>query len=190
LEPEPDAPLLSVADLRVRFEIGRQSVHAVDGVSFSLRRGEIFGIVGESGCGKSATLRALIGLLPETGAHTSGGVSYGGRNLLELDERRLRRIRGAEISMVFQDPMTFLNPVLRVSEQIEEALRQHTSLRRAERRARAIELLRLVGIALPERRLREYPHQFSGGMRQRVLLALALACRPTVLLADQPPAPV
>jgi oligopeptide/dipeptide ABC transporter ATP-binding protein len=186
LEPEPEAAVLTVEDLRVTFDIGHQSVRAVDGVSFSLKRGEIFGIVGESGCGKSATLRALIGLLPETGAHTSGRVSYAERNLLDLGERRLRRIRGAEISMVFQDPMTFLNPVLRVSEQIEEALKQHTSLGRAERRARAVELMRLVGIALPERRLREYPHQFSGGMRQRVLLAIALACSPKILLADEP----
>ena len=184
--PDPDATLLSVDDLRVTFQVGRQTVRAVDGVSFSIRRGEIFGIVGESGCGKSATLRALIGLLPDSGVWTSGRVRYGDRNLLELSERSLRRLRGAEISMVFQDPMTFLNPVLRVSEQIEEALRQHTSLGRAERRARAVELMRLVGIALPERRLREYPHQFSGGMRQRVLLAIALACGPKVLLADEP----
>src|SRR5207244_2483122 len=183
---EPDATVLRVDDLHVDFDVGRRRVRAVDGVSFSIRRGEIFGIVGESGCGKSATLRALIGLLPQTGAHTSGRVSYGGQNLLALGERALRRVRGAEISMVFQDPMTFLNPVLRVSEQIEEALKQHTPLGRAERRARAVELMRLVGIALPERRLREYPHQFSGGMRQRVLLAIALACGPRVLLADEP----
>jgi oligopeptide/dipeptide ABC transporter ATP-binding protein len=184
IDPEP--AVLQVDDLRVTFDVGRQTVRAVDGVSFSIRRGEIFGIVGESGCGKSATLRALIGLLPDGTARTSGRVSYGGRNLLELGERALRRVRGAEISMVFQDPMTFLNPVLRVSEQIEEALKQHTSLGRAERRARAVELMWLVGIALPERRLREYPHQFSGGMRQRVLLAIALACGPKVLLADEP----
>src|SRR4029079_15989044 len=178
--PDADAMLLNVHDLRVTFEVGRQTVKAVDGVSFAIKRGEIFGIVGESGCGKSATLRALIGLLPQSGVSTSGRVEYGGRNLLELGERRLRRLRGAEISMVFQDPMTFLNPVLRVSEQIEEALKQHTPLNRAEPRLRAVELMRLVGIALPERRRREYPHQFSGGMRQRVLLAIALACGPKV----------
>jgi oligopeptide/dipeptide ABC transporter ATP-binding protein len=183
---EPDAALLGVEDLHVSFDVGRRTVRAVDGVSFSIRRGEIFGIVGESGCGKSATLRALIGLLPPSGVHTSGRVTYGGRNLLDLGERALRRVRGAEISMVFQDPMTFLNPVLRVSEQIEEALKQHTQLGRAERHDRAVELMRLVGIALPERRLREYPHQFSGGMRQRVLLAIALACGPKILLADEP----
>ena len=183
----PDAEVvLRVDDLQVRFRTGGEPVRAVEGVSFSVRRGEIFGIVGESGCGKSATLRALIGLLPETGADTTGHVWYDGRNLLDLGERAMRRVRGADISMVFQDPMTFLNPVLRVSEQIEEALKQHTSLGRAERRMRAIELMRLVGIALPERRLREYPYQFSGGMRQRVLLAIALACGPKLLLADEP----
>ena len=183
----PDAEIvLRVDDLHVRFDIGHELVRAVEGVSFSVRRGEIFGIVGESGCGKSATLRALIGLLPETGANTAGHVWYDGRDLLDLGERLMRRVRGAEISMVFQDPMTYLNPVLRVSEQIEEALKQHTSLGRAARRARALELMQLVGIALPERRLREYPHQFSGGMRQRVLLAIALACGPKILLADEP----
>jgi peptide/nickel transport system ATP-binding protein/oligopeptide transport system ATP-binding protein len=185
-ESDEEASLLDVANLHVHFDTGRDVVRAVDGVSFSIRRGEIFGIVGESGSGKSATLRALIGLLPDTGARTAGRVEYAGRNLLDLDERGLQRVRGAEISMVFQDPMTFLNPVLRVREQIEEALRQHTTLGRAERQARAVELMRLVGIALPERRLREYPHQFSGGMRQRVLIAIALACSPKVLLADEP----
>ena len=183
----PDAEIvLRVDDLHVRFDIGHELVRAVEGVSFSVRRGEIFGIVGESGCGKSATLRALIGLLPETGANTAGHVWYDDRDLLHLGERLMRRVRGAEISMVFQDPMTYLNPVLRVNEQIEEALKQHTSLGRAARRARALELMQLVGIALPERRLREYPHQFSGGMRQRVLLAIALACGPKILLADEP----
>ena len=185
--PSQDAEVvLRVEDLHVRFDTGRELVRAVEGVSFSVRHGEIFGIVGESGCGKSATLRALIGLLPETGASTAGRVWYDGRNLLDLSERSMRRMRGAEISMVFQDPMTYLNPVLRVSEQIDEALKRHTSLGRNERRSRALELMRLVGIALPERRLREYPHQFSGGMRQRVLLAVALACGPKILLADEP----
>jgi oligopeptide/dipeptide ABC transporter ATP-binding protein len=184
--PSSEEVVLEVDNLHVEFQAGDRIVRAVDGVDLSVRRGEIFGIVGESGCGKSATLRALIGLLPPKRARTSGAVRYEGRNLLELGERGLRRIRGAEISMVFQDPMTFLNPVLRVDEQIEEALKQHTTLTRSERRARAIELMRLVGIPLAERRLREYPHQFSGGMRQRVLLAIALACRPRILLADEP----
>src|SRR5262249_60033844 len=129
---------------------------------------------------------ALIGLLPDTGARTAGRVEYAGRNLLELDEHGLRRVRGAEISMVFQDPMTFLNPVLRVSEQIEEALRQHTTLGRAERQERAVELMRLVGIAPPARRLRGDPHQLSAGRRRRGLLALAPACSPRILRADPP----
>jgi oligopeptide/dipeptide ABC transporter ATP-binding protein len=182
----PADEILRVNDLGVQFTAGPRPVRAVEGVSFSVRRGEIFGIVGESGCGKSATLRALIGLLPERGVQTTGEVWFDNRNLLDLGERAMRQVRGAEISMVFQDPMTYLNPVLRIREQIEETLKQHTSLGRAKRRARAVELMQLVGIAVPERRLREYPHQFSGGMRQRVLLAIALACSPTVLLADEP----
>jgi oligopeptide/dipeptide ABC transporter ATP-binding protein len=182
----PADAVLEVDDLHVRFTVGRRIVRAVDGVTFSLDRGEIFGIVGESGCGKSATLRALIGLLPDSGVQTAGQVLYGGRNLLGMSEKALRRVRGAEISMVFQDPMSSLNPVLKIREQIEEALKQHTSLKGGERRDRAVELMRLVGIPSPERRLREYPHQFSGGMRQRVLIAIALACSPKILLADEP----
>lgn len=176
---------LRVDDLKVRFETDNGTIQAVDGVSFELGRGEVFGLVGESGCGKSAALRALIGLLPPY-AVTGGAVYYDGRNILALNDRALSRVRGEHISMIFQDPMTALNPVLRVEEQIEEALRRHTTLNRRERRERAIELLRLVGISLPERRLHEYPHQFSGGMRQRVLIAIALACSPKILLADEP----
>ncbi len=183
-QPEP-GPVMRIDDLYVTFETDGGTVHAVDGVSFSLRRGEIFGLVGESGCGKSATLRSLIGLLPP-GSRTAGYVHYGDRNLLSLGERAMRRVRGEHVSMIFQDPMTFLNPVLRIDEQIDEALRQHTSLGRAARRARALELMRLVGIPVAQRRLREHPHQFSGGMRQRVLIAIALACNPRVLLADEP----
>ncbi len=183
--PVSTEPLLRVEDLHVRFKADARTVEAVDGVSFDLERGEIFGVVGESGCGKSAMLRSLIRLLPSH-AETSGRVMYGGRDVLALRERPLRALRGGEISMIFQDPMTFLNPVLRVEEQITEALRQHTDLNRAGRRERTIELMRLVGIPLPERRLREYPHEFSGGMRQRVLIAIALACSPTILLADEP----
>jgi ABC-type microcin C transport system duplicated ATPase subunit YejF len=150
---DPDAVVLNVHDLRGTFEVARQTVKAVDGVSFAIKRGEIFGIVGESGWQERDASR------PDRAASTERrprpvAWEYGGRNLLELGERNLRRLRGAEISMVFRDPMTFLNPVLRVSEQIEEALKQHTTLNRAERRMRAVELMRLVGIALPERRLR------------------------------------
>jgi peptide/nickel transport system ATP-binding protein/oligopeptide transport system ATP-binding protein len=176
---------MQVRDLYVTFETDGGTVHAVDGVSFALRRGEIFGVVGESGCGKSATLRSLIGLLPP-GSRRAGHVYYGDRDLLALGERAMRRVRGEHISMIFQDPMTFLNPVMRIGEQIDEALRQHTTLSRAQRHDRAMELMRLVGIPLAERRVREYPHQFSGGMRQRVLIAIALACSPRILLADEP----
>jgi peptide/nickel transport system ATP-binding protein/oligopeptide transport system ATP-binding protein len=182
----PRHPILSVQNLKVYFDARGHSVHAVDGVTFTLDQGEVFGVVGESGCGKSAMLRSLIGLLPAGSVHTEGHVYYGDRDLLGLSERALRGIRGADIAMIFQDPMTYLNPVLRVDEQIKEALRQHTSLGRAGRHKRAIELMRLVGIPLPDRRLREYPHQFSGGMRQRVLIAIALACGPRILLADEP----
>jgi len=180
------APVLRVEDLRVSITTARGAVQAVDGVSFSLGAGETFGVVGESGCGKSVTLRALIGLMPTGRTKTSGHVYYEGRDLLGLDERALGRMRGAHISMIFQDPMSYLNPVLRVYEQIDEALRRHTSLGRAARQERIIELLRLVGIPSPESRVRQYPHQFSGGMRQRVLIAIALACSPRVLLADEP----
>jgi peptide/nickel transport system ATP-binding protein len=184
--PDSAQPVLEVRGLHTHFITHRGVVQAVDDVSFALRAGETFGLVGESGCGKSVTLRSLIGLMPAAHVRTSGHVYYDGRDLLVLDERALRRIRGLHISMIFQDPMTYLNPVLRVEEQIDEALRRHTTLGRAERHARIIELMRLVGIPLAERRLREYPHQFSGGMRQRVLIAIALACTPRILLADEP----
>ena len=176
--------VLAVRDLAVRYE-GTRTVHAVNGVSFDVRAGEIFGLVGESGCGKSATLRAMIGLLPKS-AQVTGEVRFHGDDLVAMRERDLRTVRGAGISMIFQDPMTYLNPVLKVGEQLTETLRRHTGLDRGQRQARAVELLRQVGIASAERRLRQYPHEFSGGMRQRVLIAIALACGSKVLLADEP----
>lgn len=176
--------ILEVGDLSVHYRTGRGTVRAVDGISFALKRGEVFGLVGESGCGKSAALRALIGLLPR-GTHVEGTIEYEQLGLA-MSERQLRAIRGRGVSMISQDPMTALNPVLRVREQIDEALSRHSKLDRAARRGRAIELMRLVGIPAPERRLSEYPHQFSGGMRQRILIAIALACEPRVLLADEP----
>ena len=183
---EANDTTLTVQDLRIGFKTPKGVVKAVDGVSFVLKPREIFGLVGESGCGKSTTLRALIGLLPSRGVRTSGSVVYQGQNILTMRNRALQRVRGQHVAMIFQDPMTYLNPVLRVQEQIDEALQRHTNLSKNQRKSRAIELLKLVSIPLPERRLRDYPHQFSGGMRQRVLIAIALACHPGILLADEP----
>jgi peptide/nickel transport system ATP-binding protein len=177
--------MLEVADLSVRFDTDDGPVHAVDRMSFTLGEGEVLGIVGESGCGKSVTCMSLTRLLPET-AHISGHAVFNGRDLLALSPRALRRVRGREISYVFQEPMTSLNPVFTVGHQIEEALRRHLDLSRRDARARAVELLRLVRIPAAERRLDEYPHQLSGGMRQRVMIAIALACDPKVLIADEP----
>jgi peptide/nickel transport system ATP-binding protein len=178
-------PLLEVTDLSVRFDTDDGTVHAVDRMSFTLAEGEVFGIVGESGCGKSVTCMSLVRLLPET-AHVSGQVLFDGQDLLALSPRRLRRVRGREISYVFQEPMTSLNPSIAVGAQITEVLRRHLGLSRYDARIRAVELLRLVRIPAPERRLHEYPHQLSGGMRQRVMIAMALACDPKVLVADEP----
>ena len=178
-------PLLDVADLSVRFETDDGPVHAVDRLSFTLAAGEILGLVGESGCGKSVTSMSLARLLPET-ATISGRAALDGVDLLALSPRRLRRVRGREISYVFQEPMTSLNPVFTVGRQIGEVLRRHLELSRADARERTIELLRLVRIPAAERRLDEYPHQLSGGMRQRVMIAMALACEPKILIADEP----
>ena len=177
--------MLEVEDLSVRFDTDDGPVHAVDRMSFTLAEGEVLGIVGESGCGKSVTSMSLVRLLPET-AHVSGTAVFEGRDLLSLSPRALRRVRGRQISYVFQEPMTSLNPVFTVGRQIEEALRRHLDLSRRAARARALELLKLVRIPAPERRLAEYPHQLSGGMRQRVMIAIALACDPKILVADEP----
>ena len=179
-------PLLRVQDLRTYFATPAGVVRAVDGVSFDLYPGETFGIVGESGSGKSVTCRSLIGLLPSPPAYTTGTVLYQGRNLVGLTTQEMQAVRGAHISMIFQDPMTSLNPVMRVGDQIAEALEAHTKQRRAARRKTALDLMRRVGIPLAERRMNDYPHQFSGGMRQRVTIAIALACTPRILLADEP----
>jgi oligopeptide/dipeptide ABC transporter ATP-binding protein len=178
--------VLEVRDLGVAFTGQRRTVRAVNGVDFTLRSGETLGIVGESGCGKSAVLRALIGLHDPAMADCTGSILYGGKELIGASDSTMRRIRGAEISMIFQDPMSYLNPVLTIYEQIGETLQRHTPLGRRQRRERTIELLRLVGISAPEERLKQYPHQLSGGMRQRVIIAIALACGPRVLLADEP----
>jgi peptide/nickel transport system ATP-binding protein len=178
-------PLLEVSSLSVRFETDDGPVQAVDRVSFDLAAGEVLGIVGESGCGKSVTCLALTRLLPSS-ARIEGRALLGGDDLLALGSRRLQEVRGRDIAYVFQDPATSLNPALTVGSQIVEVLRQHLDLPRASAQARAIELLRLVRIPAPKQRLDQYPHQLSGGMRQRVMIAIAIACDPKVVVADEP----
>jgi oligopeptide transport system ATP-binding protein len=182
----PDAPLLAVEDLRVHFWTGGGTVHAVNGISFDIGPGETLGIVGESGCGKSVTALALLGLLPRAGRVRSGSASFDGRDLLRLSQRALRRVRGRQIAMIFQDPMTSLNPVLTIGRQLREPLETHFGMNRRAASARAAELLDRVGIPNAEDRLSDYPHQFSGGMRQRAMIAMALACRPKLMIADEP----
>jgi len=178
--------LLRVEDLRVEFWTNRGTVHAVNGISFEIGAGETLGIVGESGCGKSVTALALLGILARAGRVTSGRAMFECRDLLTLDDAQLRRIRGREIAMIFQDPMTSMNPVLTVGRQIREALETHFEMDRDQADRRAAELLDQVGIPSARMRLRDYPHQFSGGMRQRAMIAMALACEPKLLIADEP----
>jgi peptide/nickel transport system ATP-binding protein len=177
--------LLAVRDLSVRFDTDDGGTHAVDRMSFDLGEREVLGIVGESGCGKSVTMMSLLRLLPET-AVVTGEARFDGIDLLDVPMSRLRKIRGREISFIFQEPMTSLNPSFAVGRQIGEVLRRHLGLSRADARKRAIELLDLVRIPAPSRRVDEYPHQLSGGMRQRVMVAMALACDPKILIADEP----
>jgi peptide/nickel transport system ATP-binding protein len=175
-------PLLQVSDLRVEFRTERGPLRAVDGVSFQLDAGRTLGIVGESGCGKTVLSRSLLRLNPVAG----GRIVFDGQDLVTMDETELRAVRGRDLSIVFQDPMTSLNPVLTVGTQIAEVLTHHLRLSRQAARTRARELLAAVGIPAPDARLREYPHQLSGGMRQRVTIAMALACEPRLLIADEP----
>jgi oligopeptide/dipeptide ABC transporter ATP-binding protein len=179
-------PLLAVEGLEVRFWTNRGTVHAVNGVSFEIASGETLGIVGESGCGKSVTSLAILGLLPRAGRATAGSARLEGRELLALSDRELRSVRGREVAMIFQDPMTSLNPVLTIGRQIREALETHFGLDRGAADARATELLDQVGIPSAKARISDYPHQFSGGMRQRAMIAMALACEPKLLIADEP----
>ena len=178
--------LLSVEDLRVEFTTRRGTVYAVNGITFDIARGETLGIVGESGCGKSVTSLAVLGLLARNGRVRSGRAMFAGLDLIQQSDRALRRIRGREIAMIFQDPMTSLNPVLTIGRQIREPLETHFGMDRKEADARAAELIDRVGIPSAKARLRDYPHQFSGGMRQRAMIAIALACRPKLLIADEP----
>jgi oligopeptide transport system ATP-binding protein len=179
-------PLLTVEDLRVQFWTSRGTVHAVNGITFDVAPGDTLGIVGESGCGKSVTSLAILGILPRAGKVTSGSAIFGERDLFRLSDRELRRIRGRDIAMIFQDPMTSLNPVLTIGRQIREALETHFDMGKAEANRRVAELLDDVGIPSAELRLKDYPHQFSGGMRQRAMIAMALACEPKLLIADEP----
>ena len=181
------AALLDVRDLHTEFRTGVGTVRAVDGVSYTVERGETVAIVGESGSGKSVGALSILRLIPDPpGRVTAGEVWFDGRNLLTLSEEGMRQVRGGAIGMVFQEPMTSLNPVLTIGRQITETLEQHKGLDRAAAERRAIELLQLVGIADPARRLKQYPHQLSGGMRQRVMIAIALSCDPKLIIADEP----
>lgn len=182
-----DENLLEVDDLSVTFtRKGSAPVHAVDGVSFAVRPGEVVGIVGESGSGKSVTSLAVMGLLPKRGVSVTGQIRYRGQDLLGVGARTLNDLRGREIAMVFQDPMSSLNPVIPVGLQVTEVLLRHSDVSSAQAKSEATELLRRCGIPDPGRRLKEYPHQLSGGMRQRALIAIALACKPALLICDEP----
>jgi oligopeptide/dipeptide ABC transporter ATP-binding protein len=179
-------PILQVRDLHVRISSGRGVVRAVDGVSFEVSRGEALGLVGESGSGKSMTLRAILGVLPPEARVISGQILLDGTDLVPLGNSALNHIRGPKMSMIFQEPMSALNPVMRVGQQIAEGPQIHLGYSRSRAAERALELMRRVGIPDPERRFRAYPHEFSGGMRQRVMIAIALSCDPEVILCDEP----
>ena len=181
------SPVLRVDEVRVEFSTRRGKAWVLNGVSFDVRAGETLCIVGESGCGKSMTALTILGLVPQPPGRVTGGqVLFGDEDLIAARPQRMREVRGNRISMIFQEPMTSLNPVFTVGEQIAESLRLHAGLNRAAAHQRAIEMLRQVGIPAAERRVDEYPHQLSGGMRQRVMIAMALACRPDILIADEP----
>ncbi len=186
-DPSNSAPLLQVQDLSVEFRTRRGTSRVLDGVSFDLQRGQTLGVVGESGCGKSVTALAVMRLIAQPPGRIAGGrVLFDGRDLLRISEADMRKVRGNRISMIFQEPMTSLNPAYTVGDQIAEAVRLHEGLSRSAATERAVQMLQAVGIPDPQRRVHEYPHQFSGGMRQRVMIGMALACKPDVLIADEP----
>ena len=182
----PNGPLLELRRLAVSFATDDGTVHAVDGIDLALARGRTLGLVGESGCGKSVTSLAIMGLLPPENSKVNGEIHFEGRNLLTLNADTMRDLRGARLAMIFQEPMTSLNPAYTVGDQIVEAIQRHQGLSAADARTRAIEMLRIVRIPSPERRVDDYPHKLSGGMRQRAMIAMALACGPELLIADEP----
>ena len=178
--------VLEVKNLKTIFKSRGQEVQAVRGVEFSVEKGEIMGIVGESGSGKSVTMKAVMGILPENAKVEYDSLKLNGKELAGLSAEEYRKLRGKEMTMIFQDPMTALNPLKKIGSQLEEVILRHSNLSRQEAKEKAIEMLRKVGIPVPEQRIKQYPHEFSGGMRQRVLIAMALACEPQLLIADEP----
>ena len=178
-------PLLSLRNLTISFSSGNRAIKVVSGLNLEIEEAQVFGLVGESGCGKSLTALSIMGILPHN-ASTEGEIVFKGNNLLRIDKESMRRLRGKELSMIFQEPMTSLNPVLTIGYQVAEVLMTHFGLRKSEAMEKTAELLRAVKIPSPEIRLHEYPHQMSGGMRQRVMIAMAIACNPSLLIADEP----